>query len=821
MRLIGKTFLSLALITFSLCAQVAAATPLPDQSRMIERYQNALQVDPDNSTLHYFLGVALIREGQIKDGIKELRIAYPAYTDSVEMQYNMGLAYSQLGDPDSAMIYLEQAEALGALETPDVFPMINAYYNVGLTYLEDDDLEEAESVLRMVLKLDASRVEVYRLLGDIAARSGRDQEAQQLLSTYLEHYPDDQSAKDYLYALYFNQALKQFGQEEFAAARASFLKAYDLSPGSPLALYYLGSLDYNAGELVAAVDRLKQAYPNAPEELRESTRSMLYNCALQLVKRTQWDNALFAMEPLVDGERSRIKDLLLAGNINLQKKQYSEARELYLKVLEREPTNAKAVVNLTLAESGAIDTLFEEGRQLFLEGAFIAALNKFDTVLSIQPNEHRSRSYRQRTIDEIEAGAATAFDRAESAIREQDYLTAINAVNEGLAMQPDSVEGLNLKRTALAALEREMEQLLANGFALLEQNDLLAAEAQFKKILTVDPENERAEEGLHQVEQRTHDAALAAVRDGNAALDNGKIEPARTAFNKALRMVPELPQAQEGIARLESLTNSMVLQEIQWGRRAVSAGDLDQAKVHFNNALALRDSKEIRKELAAVEKARNDKSESLLAAARQARSKKDFTKARSLYRRLLAFAPDHAAKTELAALETEIAASISGLLATARNDLNAERFEQALAAYREALDLDPANRDALAGLKKGRSKLQSTINSHVDTANQALAEGDFKSAETSFRKALSLDPYNRSAKSGIQRIEQIRLTGAKPGDEDKLYLSGIEHYTKGKYAEAVAVWEKVLVLDPDYTKAKMNIEKAKRKLVKIKEYQGG
>ncbi|NIQ95631.1 MAG: hypothetical protein GWN87_16585, partial [Desulfuromonadales bacterium] len=50
---------------------------------------------------------------------------------------------------------------------------------------------------------------------------------------------------------------------------------------------------------------------------------------------------------------------------------------------------------------------------------------------------------------------------------------------------------------------------------------------------------------------------------------------------------------------------------------------------------------------------------------------------------------------------------------------------------------------------------------------------------------------------------------------------GIELYTKGKYAEAVAVWEKVLVLAPHHDKAKMNIQKARRKLEKIKEFKGG
>ncbi|PLY03777.1 MAG: hypothetical protein C0623_00040 [Desulfuromonas sp.] len=808
--------LLLLLIPATVSTVVSAA-----ENSMIERYRLSLKVDPDNPTLHYFLGVALIRENLIKEGLKELRIAYPAYTDSIEMQYNMGIAFSKLGDQDSAMLYLEQAEALGGLDSPDVFPLINAYYNVGLAYLESDNFAAAEEVLLKVLRLDPDRVEVYRLLGDIAARSGREEEAQSFISKYLNNYPDDQSARDYLYALHFNRALKLLGKNDNAGARQSFLKAFELTPDSPLVLYYLGSLDYNQGNYTSAVEKLRAAYPNAPEELEDSTRAMLYNCALQLSQQKRWDKAIRAVEPLTDIAAPRIKDLLLAGNIYLQQGKHDQARKIYLQVLARDPANSKAVVNLANAENGAIDTLFEEGRVLFSRGEYNKALEKFDTVLSIRPNENRSLAYRQKTQERMASDAAGAFADARKALLRNDYPAAVTSANRGLAMQPENREGQSLRQQALNALQQEINQLIDNGQALLARNDFAAAEAQYNKVINLEPDNRRALDGLQKIGKSKHEQAISAVNAGNKALDEGKIKAAKSAFTKALNFSPDYAEAKQGLARLESLTNSLVSQEVQWGRRARSAGQLDQAKKHFRNALALKDSAEIRRELASIDKARTDKVNSLLTAARKARNTKDYAKARTLYRRILDINPEHNAKKELSALESEVSSSITAALDEARRHILNGEYQAAVSSYRQALDLDPANKTALAGLEKGRSKLTTSITDLVGTGYAALDKGDFAGAEKTFNEVLKLDPYNTDAKTALQRLDKIKLIETKPGDENKLYLRGIELYTKGKYAEAVSAWEQVLVIAPDHDKAKMNIEKARRKLKKIKEFQGG
>ena len=61
MRWFCRAGLIPACILLCLITATPFAAELTGQESMIERYRLSLEVDPENPTLHYFLGVALIR----------------------------------------------------------------------------------------------------------------------------------------------------------------------------------------------------------------------------------------------------------------------------------------------------------------------------------------------------------------------------------------------------------------------------------------------------------------------------------------------------------------------------------------------------------------------------------------------------------------------------------------------------------------------------------------------------------------------------------------------------------------------------------------
>ena len=88
-------------------------------------------------------------------------------------------------------------------------------------------------------------------------------------------------------------------------------------------------------------------------------------------------------------------------------------------------------------------------------------------------------------------------------------------------------------------------------------------------------------------------------------------------------------------------------------------------------------------------------------------------------------------------------------------------------------------------------------------------------AESKFRKILYYNPRHRKALQMVKAIEKKREILKKEYLRE-YYIRGIEAYAHEDYEEAIFWWEKVLQIDPNFEKARRNIERAKFYLSKEK-----
>jgi tetratricopeptide (TPR) repeat protein len=793
----------------------------PDNKIPLDRYQQALRVDPDNPTLHYMLGLAQLKNSQTKDAITSFRTAYPAYVDSIEMQINLGRAFSQIDDPDSAMLYLEQAEALGAMKQQNGFLLINAYYKVGLTYFDREAYDEAYSLFKHILTLDPDRIEIYRLLGDIAAKLGKKDESIAHFSRYLKQYPDDQAVQEYLYSIYFTDATQLQEHGDLTGAKEAFENARAISPGSPLIHYALGALAYDSNDPSMTIQHLKNAYTSVPLELKENTRSMLYNSVIKSLETKNLDLALAGISALITASDVRTKDLMLAGGIYLERQEFRAALKIFDRVLSREPTNTQATINRTVAEENVVDEFFREGLTAYKAERFAEAVSFFDDALAIYPDEKRSKKYRKLALEKKETDAIRLFKAAQESLNKKDYLTAVTAANKGLALAPHDTMGLRIRHKGLQQLKAELNQMVKNGLDLLQRSDFSAAEAQFKKALEIDPENRDAKLGLTKSKQQRQASARVKIAEAKFALDEGNLKAAEQSISAAEKISPELSDITRERVRFNALIASRVAEELLLGRGARSAGDLDKAVEHFTKVLELTDNPDIRQEFNSILDARAKLAEGSLQAARTARENRKFKTAMNIYSDILKINPQHPAKSELRELRLEINSVLVSHLKRARQKSKQGDYRSALTFYRQALDLDPASKEAQQELLRLRKQMNVDLAAHLETGQTAFKSGDLKKSATAYEKVLELDPYHAEAKAKLTKIANLEQTGIRPGDENRLYLQGIEFYTIGKYSEAIDAWEKVLQLTPMNNKARMNIEKAKRKLQSIQEFNRG
>jgi len=96
--------------------------------------------------------------------------------------------------------------------------------------------------------------------------------------------------------------------------------------------------------------------------------------------------------------------------------------------------------------------------------------------------------------------------------------------------------------------------------------------------------------------------------------------------------------------------------------------------------------------------------------------------------------------------------------------------------------------------------------------------GEFDQAASVFEEALKLNPENKLAKQYFEKskIETIGKTVQLDPAAESRYLQGVDRYVKGKYQEAITIWEDILKTHPYNKKVLKALEGARERLNKSK-----
>ena len=94
--------------------------------------------------------------------------------------------------------------------------------------------------------------------------------------------------------------------------------------------------------------------------------------------------------------------------------------------------------------------------------------------------------------------------------------------------------------------------------------------------------------------------------------------------------------------------------------------------------------------------------------------------------------------------------------------------------------------------------------------------GEYDEALQIFEQAMEIDPADELVRQYYERtkVETLGKTEEMPPDVERRYLEGIDKFVKGKYREAINIWEEILQEYP-YNKKVINaIEGARERMEK-------
>jgi tetratricopeptide (TPR) repeat protein len=138
---------------------------MEDYPEAVRRHQEVIKEHPDNALAHYHLGFAQGLMGQHQLELAEYQKAVQLGLSDWDLFLNLGLLYLETDQLDTAAKVLQLATLL-APEHPET------HYNLGLAYERRGKLKQAEQEILLSLRLEPSQTDARNQLGVIYAEEG-------------------------------------------------------------------------------------------------------------------------------------------------------------------------------------------------------------------------------------------------------------------------------------------------------------------------------------------------------------------------------------------------------------------------------------------------------------------------------------------------------------------------------------------------------------------------------------------------------------------------------------------------------------------------
>lgn len=342
---------------------------------------------------------------------------------------------------------------------------------------------------------------------------------------------------------------------------------------------------------------------------------------------------------------------------------------------------------------------------------------------------------------------------------------------------------------------------LEQAQALEQSGDIVQANHFYKLAQTVDPQNPAAADNLVRIETKRRELAQVYYQKGVDLYAKGKYADSRQSLLTALRLAPNHSGALEKLkSRPRIAAGRYILHTIQSGESISMIakqyyGDPRKYAViaQYNNlpdATQIRLGQELKiPEIDGLPFNIDEQSQQVKTEAADPAT-------------LATWPPEETASYTPPSKQAAVQNQVAGYQAVGLEFLSKKKYDAAIAEFNKVLSAQPTNQAAKSHITKA----------HYEWGQELMQEKKYMAAKGQFEKSLAFDSNCQECNGLIKQAEF--------GYKEKHYQRGIQLFGAEKPDAAIAEWEMVRKLDPNYKQVDQYIKKARtisQKLEKLKQ----
>jgi len=235
-------------------------------------FRRALQVTYWNHLAHHMLGLALVKEGKVEEGIEQYRKALQIRPDEFLTHLAMAMALSRVGQTDEAIKHYQNALEI----KPDSWAVYN---NLGDIFNKQGQSEQALHYFEEAVRLNPASTVVHTNLAHLLSKQGRYEEALTHYQQILLINPRDFDATN-------GMAVALYRLQKYPPAIQYFRRAVELNPQAAGARSNLAAALAQLGYFDEAIKQLQEALRLEPGSatVQKNLKAILEQKALSVNK---------------------------------------------------------------------------------------------------------------------------------------------------------------------------------------------------------------------------------------------------------------------------------------------------------------------------------------------------------------------------------------------------------------------------------------------------------------------------------------------------------------------------------------------------------
>ncbi len=449
-------------------------------------------------------------------------------------------------------------------------------------------------------------------------------------------------------------------------------------------------------------------------------------------------------------------------------------------------------------------------------------------------------------------------------IKSNDFNGGLSEYRKALAYDPDN-EKINLLVSVLEDRVQEKEDKIDSLYNVakdyLDKGWYVNAYHNYKKMLELDKSSKKAAKQLKKIRPELNRKLEQLYREGVKEYNDSDYTEAEKTFKRILSVNHSHEGANFYATKIDSIKSLTFSEYFYRGIGYYNQKNYKRAREELEKALALNpnheEAKQFKEKAINAAAQRKERIQSLLRAAQQYEQNDQFVKANNRYRQVLELdSRNDFARKKVQYLKNYISAVVDSKFQKGKYLFNKKEYESAISVFSEIIAINPNHSASQRYLREARNEINKLQNEHYERAltlfkqknyesaleecNKALAhgsahlaaenlqkqilsnisienlqkkgiedfeKGDYLKAREAFGQILVKEPDHKIAGDYLKKSENRLKTRV-----EELFNQGMVNYSEGDYNAAIAIWDRILQIDPSHQKTLEYIQKASERL---------